>query len=104
VGIDRLRDLGDCIFNSEDPASVFTEGKPVEILDEGPGKACLSIRIPYVEKADLDMWVKGDELTVKTPGYKRKITLPRILTSMNLDDAKFEEGKLKIYFVKKIDE
>ena len=101
VGIDKLKILGDYIFGPHDPAAIYTEGKSVEMEEIDDEKYSISIKIPYVEKKDLDMWVRGDELTVNTPEYKRKVILPRSLTSMALDSAKFEGGKLKILFLRK---
>jgi len=46
------------------------------------------------------MWIKGDELIIKTNSYKRNLILPRVLTSMTLEGAKFEEGRLNILFGK----
>ena len=98
VGIEKLRFLGNHIFGDLDPTANFTSGRPIELSELKDGKACLSIKIPYVDKNDLHMWVRGDELTVKTPLYKRKIMLPRVLTSMSLKGAKFEEEKLRVSF------
>lgn len=99
TGLEKLKMLGDHIFGNNEPDKIFTEGKSIEILEKEPHKHyILSVKMPYVDKKDLDMWVKGDELIIKTNSYKRNLILPRILNSMTLQGANFEEGNLNISF------
>jgi arsenite/tail-anchored protein-transporting ATPase len=101
VGLDKLRLLANHIFGNSDPASIFTEGKSIEVVEKIPHESyCLSVKMPYVDKKDLDMWVKGDELIIKTGSYRRNIILPRMLCSMALQGAKFDDGQLNISFAR----
>jgi len=99
TGLEKLNLLGEHIYGNSNPAQIFTEGKSIEIQEKIPKeKYCLSVKMPCVDKKDLDMWVKGDELIIKTNSYKRNLILPRMLTSMTLQGAKFEDEKLNILF------
>ena len=54
--------------------------------------------MPFVEKRDLTLNQKGDELIIKAGNAKRIISLPRTLLSCSLRGAKFENDTLKIGF------
>ncbi|MFQ5721528.1 MAG: hypothetical protein ACE5GI_03460 [Candidatus Aminicenantales bacterium] len=56
------------------------------------------LHLPFVEKQDIDLLQKGEELSVKVGHYKRNILLPQPLQSYSVSGARFEKEKLKISF------
>jgi arsenite-transporting ATPase len=54
--------------------------------------------MPFLDKSDLSLNQKGDELIVRAGSIKRNITLPRTLLNFSVKRAKFEEEVLKIWF------
>ena len=97
TGIELLSKIGDTLYSGKDPAEVFYNEKPIDII-ESNGSYCLSIKLPFATKENIDMWKKGEELVIKVNRYKRNIHLPRFLTSLKMGDVKMEGEELKIRF------
>ena len=68
-----------------------------ELSSEG-GVATLRMRIPFTEKAEIDLKKVGDELIVSVGGEKRTIILPSALAEHSPSGASFEAGTLKVTF------
>jgi len=49
----------------------------------------------------LDLLRKGEDIHVKVGPYRRALMLPTILSRLEIGDAKFEEGRLNISFVRR---
>ncbi len=58
----------------------------------------MEIEMPFVQKNELSLNQKGDELIIKVGSIKRNITLPRTLLDYSIYKAKFENEKLRIFF------
>jgi arsenite-transporting ATPase len=97
VGRASLEKMGDSVYRGKDPARLFFEQRPLQIEKEN-GCFVLSLHLPFVEKRDLDLFQKGEELFIKVGPLKRNILLPRVLLSHSIRGAKFVEETLKITF------
>lgn len=97
VGTDMLRRMGDEIFQGENPIDIKYSVRTQEIIKDGD-EYVFSIYMPFINKKDLTLNQKGDELIVKVGNVKRNITLPRTLASFAVMGAKFSEEKLQIRF------
>jgi arsenite-transporting ATPase len=97
VGTASLVKIGDSVYRGKDPARLFFAQKPLRIEKED-GCFVLSLHLPFVEKSDLDIFQKGEELFIKVGPLKRNILLPRVLLSHTIRGAKFVEERLKITF------
>ena len=60
----------------------------------------LRLRVPFVEKAEIDLKKIGLELIVRVGGHKRNIVLPSALASFRPREAKLEGGALRIRFAR----
>jgi arsenite-transporting ATPase len=98
VGLDLLAKLGRSIYERTDPAGLFFAHNPIRI-EKADGKFILSLHLPFVEKSDLDLLQKGEDLFIRVGNLKRNILLPRILLNHTVEGAKFEKGRLKVTFV-----
>jgi arsenite-transporting ATPase len=58
----------------------------------------LRLRIPFVEKAEIDLKKVGLELIVRVGHHKRNIVLPSALASFRPREAKLEDGALRVRF------
>jgi len=58
----------------------------------------LAVPLPFVEKRDISLLRKGDELTVQVGGYRRSFILPWALMGLQTQGAKFEGDVLRIRF------
>jgi len=97
VGFDMLRRLATALFGEGDPSRIFFRGQThrIEETDEG---YVLAVPLPFVEKRDISLLRKGDELTVQVGSYRRSFILPRALMGLETQGAKFEGDVLRIRF------
>ncbi len=103
VGKDILSRMADTIFKDENPIDIKYTGRVQQVYKEGKDYI-LAILIPFLEKKDLSLNQKGDELIVKAGNIKRMITLPRTLLGYKILKASYEEDILKIRFGSEEDE
>jgi arsenite/tail-anchored protein-transporting ATPase len=99
MGYESLLQIGEMIFKEAAPEEIFFKEKIFEIEksneDEGYN---LIIKMPFVDKKELDLYQKGDELSISIKNEKRSFILPRKLHSMEVDKANYSEGNLIIHF------
>jgi len=93
----ELESVADEIYGKRDPTDVFCYQKPIEIKKEGV-YSVLSIKVPFVEKGDLKMLKRGEELIVIAKNWKRIVFLPQFLALKDVVRAEFRNELLKIYF------
>ncbi|MHC1685181.1 MAG: ArsA family ATPase [Clostridiaceae bacterium] len=94
-----LLDLGRSVFKEENPEEVFFKEKIFEVeKDEKEDNYCLRISMPFIDKKDLNLYQKGDELSISIKNEKRSFILPRKLHSKEIIKANYEDGKLNIWF------
>ena len=99
-GLPMLKRIGEAAFANTDAAAVLYRGKVQEIRKEEDGYV-LELVLPFVQKDQLQLSQKGDELTVQAGPYKRKVLLPRTLLGLEITGARFTEQKLTIRFENK---
>jgi arsenite-transporting ATPase len=97
VGPAMLDRLAAELFSRLEPQAVFYSELAHELETDGD-RAVLSLRIPFTEKAEIDLKKVGDELIVSVGGEKRTIILPSALAGQRPAGASFEEGTLKVTF------
>ena len=97
IGLPSLHRMAESVYREDDPTRVFFAQKPVRIEKED-GRFVLSLHLPFVEKSDLDVFQKGEELFIRVGPLKRNILLPRILLNHTVRGAKFDQDRLKITF------
>ncbi|MNL76886.1 hypothetical protein D3C87_2029270 [compost metagenome] len=62
------------------------------------GGYVLELTLPFVEKEELKLNQRGEELTVQAGPYKRKVLLPRALMGRPIVSARFAGKALAIQF------
>lgn len=100
VGKEDLLRLADAIYGETNPLKVFYSERAYRIKKEG-GTYCLKLIMPFVGKRDIDLYKKGDELIIRTSGFKQHILLPKKVASFDPSKAVFLGNKLNIYFGRK---
>lgn len=95
VGTEMLTRMGNAIFGQEEPMSIFYNQRTQQIQKEGDNYL-LSIYLPFIDKKELSLSQKGDELIVRAGQVKRTITLPRTLRGQMVKSAKYIEDRLNI--------
>jgi arsenite-transporting ATPase len=99
IGPAMLARLGGEVFDGREPQAVLYRDLSQEIvmLDD---RAELRLKIPFVEKAEIQLKKVGLELIVRVGGHKRNIMLPTALASFRPREARFEDGGLVVKFEK----
>jgi arsenite-transporting ATPase len=102
VGVEMLDIFGQRVFGKTDPTLVLYKDKPIEIRKERGGYA-LYVRLPFAEKDRINVWARGDELSIQVDNQRRHFVLPRTLAGRPVQGAAFEEQRLRVAFGAKED-
>lgn len=97
IGKDLLARMARKVYGKKDPTHFFFTQKPITI-EKADGGFDMFLYLPFVEKKDLDLIQKGEELFIKAGHYKRNILLPQTLLNYSVREARFDKEKLKICF------
>ncbi len=97
LGTNLLYKMAKKVYGEKDPTQIFFTKRPI-IIEKKDGGFDLSLNLPFVQKKDLDLFQKGEELHIRVGSYKRNILLPHSLLNYSIKEAKFEKEKLRISF------
>ena len=99
-GFDNLRRLADALYGERNPSEMMTRGHSHQIESDGQDGYYLIVPLPFAEKGDLDLYRSADELTLRVGPYRRNIVLPYALWNLDIENARFEQSRLRIHFVR----
>ena len=97
TGYEILKNVGKRLYNKYDPADILFRENIFEVVNEG-GTYIFKVRIPFVNKEELDLLQNGDELTIAIKNEKRTFIVPKKLISRNVTGAEYAGGYLNIKF------
>ncbi|MCC6799449.1 MAG: ArsA family ATPase, partial [Anaerolineae bacterium] len=100
-GFDSLRRLADALYGDRNPAEIMTASQAHHIESDGQDGYYLSVPLPFAEKGDLDLYRTADELTLRVGPYRRNIVLPYALWNLDIENARFEQSRLRIHFTRR---
>jgi arsenite-transporting ATPase len=95
---EKLKEVGEKIYGEISPENVLFQDKIFTIEKEREGYN-LIINMPFVDKKELNLSQKGDEITISIKNERRSFVLPTKLQAKEILNAKYNESKLYIYFV-----
>ena len=96
-GYEALEKVAGLLYNNIDPEQVLFRDKIFDVVKEAQGYTFM-INMPFVDKNQLKLLQKGDEITISIKNEKRSFILPVKLQSKEITGAKYNEGKLNIHF------
>jgi arsenite-transporting ATPase len=99
VGIAHLRELGKALYGATDPARPAFAGRPCLSISREDGGFALAIRLPFVDKREIDLTRRNEELLVRFGSFHRHIALPPALAEMQVKGARMEKGDLVVRFL-----
>lgn len=99
AGHELLLDLAQDIYGEHDPRNTFYKGQPQKFLKEN-GNHLFVLSLPFLDKADLEVFKDEDQLIIRAGSYKREIFLPNPLAVLKITNASFKENELRITFSK----
>ena len=97
VGLASLGILADMLFGDSDPSEIYTKEKALAIFSD-KGVDTLSIKLPFSQKEQVELYKANDALIVQVGWYKRSVTLPYTLSRKEATKAEFKDGRLLIRF------
>ncbi|MBA3781383.1 MAG: ArsA family ATPase [Nocardioides sp.] len=95
VGVEALVELARDVYGDSDPLATPARDGPFKVVRTSRG-AVLSLRLPGVTSADVDLARNGDELVVTVGSYRRLLTLPAGLTRYRVAGARVQDGELQV--------
>ena len=99
VGLELLRAMGDEVYGDLDAMKVLHRDDPIRVRKTDNGTV-MTVRLPFVGAADLDVRRNEDELYIRVGSYKRSMLLPQMLRRMEIADASMDGDQLHIRFIR----
>jgi arsenite-transporting ATPase len=99
VGPELLEQMGAEVYGDHDATEVLHVDEPIRVRKRG-GRYVLSMRLPFAEKRDLDVFRKAEELYIRVGSYKRNLILPHALQRLDVREAGFVEDRLEVTFAR----
>jgi arsenite-transporting ATPase len=99
VGSELLEQMGAEVYGDRDATEVLHVDEPIRVRKRGAWYV-LSMRLPFIEKRDLDVFRKAEELYVRVGSYKRNLILPQALQRLDVREAGFVQDRLEVTFSK----
>jgi len=100
VGVKMLAKMAAAIYGDIDPSQMLYVGSPQRIEKVG-SEYVLALKLPFMEKSDIDLGRHDGELSIKVGNYRREVSLPRVLAGRPTAGASMEGDELRIRFGKK---
>lgn len=97
VGVDMLKVMARRLFGDDDPAAILYSGK-AQLIEKHGADYVMTVPLPLVSKAALDLTRLGDELIVRIGNQRRNFLLPRVLIERDVAEARLNEGELRVVF------
>jgi arsenite-transporting ATPase len=97
VGIEKLRVMAEELYGQKDPIGEFTAKSPFKVTEKG-GEIVMEMKVPFVDRGDLDVFRHGSELFLQVGPYRRSFVLPDTLRRRQVTRAKLEKGILRVSF------
>jgi arsenite-transporting ATPase len=98
MGIENLRRMGTSIYGDRNPAERLYDRRIFEMAVAPDGRITVILALPRVQKQEIDLVQRGDEVTITVGHYRRNLLLPRVLHGRDVERAKMEEGRLLVTF------
>jgi arsenite-transporting ATPase len=99
VGVAMLERMAAATYGERDPAEYFTTSSPQRIEKDGADYV-LSLKVPFVNRSEVDLSRHNGELYVTIGNYRREIALPRVLARRETAGATIQDGELRVRFAK----
>ena len=97
LGKERLTSLAEQIYGDRNPLDRLFVGEPYS-LDKTDGKYRLKIKLPFINKKDVNLNRVSDELIIRVGGFKRHVLLPRQVAASTSVSAKLDGADLSVEF------
>ena len=100
VGQEMLSRMAAAIYGERNPADRFATSNPQRIDKDG-AEYVLTLKVPFVDRSDVDLSRHNGELFVTVGNYRREIALPRVLARRDTAGASIQDGELRVRFARR---
>jgi arsenite/tail-anchored protein-transporting ATPase len=97
IGHARLKNLADQIYGTKNPLERFFKGTPYRLAKENSSYR-LKLKLPFIQKRDIEINKLHDELIIRIGSFKRHILLPRQVASLDSVKATLDGEYLNVFF------
>lgn len=97
VGVGLLSEFADSLYGPEDPSVLMYDADTLSLDVDGPRRT-LRLRLPFIDRDDLDLARNGEELLVRVGPYRRPVSLPDSLRLRPVESARIQDDWLEITF------
>jgi len=97
LGPKRLIRLGDALYGDRDPLGYFFPGQAFQLSKEN-GEYRLRLKLPFVDKQNIELNKSSDELIVRVGSFKMHLLLPRQVAAAPTVRARLDNQYLQVYF------
>jgi arsenite-transporting ATPase len=94
-GLELLNKIGDSIYEGEDPAQIFYNEKPFEVL-ETKEAFLIKLKLQFVEDDEIEVKKYGDELVINVGSRRKSVILPRFSNFLTLEKYHFAKPWLTV--------
>lgn len=96
-GYDILKTVGSSLYKKFQAEDVLFKDNIFDVKSDGDNYI-FRIKLPFVNKEEMDLIQNGDELTIAIKNEKRTFVVPKKLQSKCVSGARYEDGMLNIIF------
>ena len=100
VGEEMLLRMAKATYGDRDPAELFAVSSPQRIDKQGSDYV-LTLKVPFVDRSEVDLSRHNGELYVTVGNYRREISLPRVLAKRDTAGATIQDGELRVRFARR---
>lgn len=97
VGLKMLERMGKTLFAHRDPMKIHYHSA-VQWVERTRGEDHLKLRLPFLEKKQISLLHRDQEMLMTIGNFRRTIFLPRALSGLEVKSATLNEGILDIQF------
>ena len=97
VGVEGLNKLGDQLYAEVDPMIIYQDETAYKFSKNGE-QYQISLLLPFVQKGEILLAKRAEEVIIEIGGFRQHIPLPRSLTDRKPLTAKLVEDRLVIIF------
>jgi arsenite-transporting ATPase len=98
VGCDRLSTFAAALYGDRAPADRLVRAEPLRVEASGDALV-LSVHLPFVEKADVELARRNGELLLAVGAHRRAVVLPESLRRRTVAGARLDGDRLEVEFI-----
>jgi arsenite-transporting ATPase len=92
--------MAEAVYGEQDPAQRFLTAN-TQRIDKDGSDYVLSLKVPFVDRSEVDLSRHDGELYVTVGNYRREISLPRVLARRDATGASINDGELQVRFARR---